>query len=244
VAGTSGNPERLGHELAEELEVALFVRVRSLGKDDLTADQLVAVERVADDEVAGVASEDAAVRGLDEFRQSLDRRLDDVDAFGVAGDERAQIGPADRSMTTSPVAGLVKVDVPVRVSLKSAWWGASNSLPRASKAISIAWPVPQKSGSTTVPTSWKRLCCWPAPSATGVAASASSTMPAPLAAMKRRTLERKRSPLLLLLTDSTADDRGRTLDIRRLLSPGVPPVSVSSAALDEKRRSAWGAVVR
>ena len=124
---------------------------------DLTADELVAVERVADDEVAGVASEDAAVRGLEEFRQSLDRRLVDVDAFGVAGDERSQIGPANRCITTSPVAGLVKAIVPVAMDLKPALWGASNSLPCTSKAISIAWPVPQKSGSTSVPTSWKRL---------------------------------------------------------------------------------------
>ena len=61
-----------------------------------------------------------------------------------------------------------------------------------------------------------------APSAAGVAASASSTMPAPLAAIKRRTPECKKSPLLLLLTDSTADERGRTLDIRDSFPQGCP----------------------
>jgi hypothetical protein len=85
-ARRSGDPERLGHDL-EELEVALDVRVRPLGEDDLAADERLAVERVVDDELSGVAGEDAAVRCLDEFRQALDRRLGRVEPRGVARDE-------------------------------------------------------------------------------------------------------------------------------------------------------------
>jgi hypothetical protein len=69
-------------------------------------------------------------------------------------------------ITVSPVSGLVKTTLPAAVLLKSALCGASHSLTRTLKAMLIVWPVPQKSGSTSVPTSRKWLP-WPAAKVVG-----------------------------------------------------------------------------
>jgi hypothetical protein len=60
--------------------------VRPLIDHDLTADVLVAVERIAEHDVAGVAREDAAVRSLEQLREPLDCDLLDMEARGVARD--------------------------------------------------------------------------------------------------------------------------------------------------------------
>ena len=71
--------------LAEQLEVALGLGVWPLVDHDLATDELVAVERIAEHDVAGVADEDTAVLGLDQLGQPLDGDLLDVEAVGVAG---------------------------------------------------------------------------------------------------------------------------------------------------------------
>ena len=68
-----------------------------------------------------------------------------------------QVGPANWLITVSTVSGFVRIILPLVVVLKSALCGASHSLTRTLKAMSICWPVPQKSGSTFVPTSRKWL---------------------------------------------------------------------------------------
>ena len=52
---------------------------------DLATDELVAVERIAEHDVAGGADEDTAVLGLDQLGQPLDGDVLDVEAVGVAG---------------------------------------------------------------------------------------------------------------------------------------------------------------
>jgi hypothetical protein len=58
-------PERLGHDLAEQLEVAVSLWVRPVVDHDLAADEGVAVEGVLEHDVAGIARKDAAVWGLE-----------------------------------------------------------------------------------------------------------------------------------------------------------------------------------
>jgi hypothetical protein len=74
--------------------------------------------------------------------------------------------PAEDTVTESPVSGLVHTCFAEKVVLtsSSAPSGDIQTLTRASNEKLIVCPVPQKSGSTSVPTSLK--CSWPGGAAT------------------------------------------------------------------------------
>jgi hypothetical protein len=86
LGGPRAEPERLGDDLAEQLEVALGLGVWPLVHHNLAADGLVAGEGVAEHDVAGVPDQDAAAPSLDELAESLRSDLLDVEARGVSRD--------------------------------------------------------------------------------------------------------------------------------------------------------------
>ena len=75
-------PERLGHDLAEQFEVAVSLRVRPVVDHDLAADFFVAVEGDLEHDVAGIKRKDAAVWGLEQLREPLGCELVDVSPSG------------------------------------------------------------------------------------------------------------------------------------------------------------------
>src|SRR6266542_3915097 len=76
--------QRARHDLAEEHEVALGVWMRSLVDEDLTADELVAVERLVEDEVTRVTDQHPTVLGAEHLGQALEGELVNVQPLRVA----------------------------------------------------------------------------------------------------------------------------------------------------------------
>src|SRR6266540_5640987 len=82
--------QRARHDLAEEHEVALGVWMRSLVDEDLTADELVAVKRLVEDEVTRVTDQHPTVLGAEHLGQALEGELVDVQPLRIARNDRVR----------------------------------------------------------------------------------------------------------------------------------------------------------